>query len=313
MGCDNTNYLPITTNIKDLQEFITLLGYEKHSKDYYFQYDKNTKEQITGISLTIKKEEYLQVHTRTTIWRSIKDHEIHNWTIKQLRKRFGGFFISDEGKSKYLWFGGTERRKDEAGCDLAFYDFKNNIATIHGFLQIVERNKEDYPIHDITRYYNPLISSLNIGLPFLISILEQYLRDTYISLLKYSSKKKEIFKKSNIQTEELFDVTENKISIEEVIARFKSFQNLDLITKNFKEIDIQINFTDTLKRKNPKLKYYEKLESIITKRHFLIHRFEMDYYYTTEQFKKDLKLIEKIVTIFYDRIIEVKSWNKRDW
>lgn len=313
MGCDSTNILSKTTNKKDVQGFLIILGYEKYSPNYFVHYDRKSREQITGVSVTISGKSPIQVHTRTTIWRSIKDHEIHNWTIKQVKGRFGGHFNSDEGKNRYLYFNGVERRQAEAGCDLAYYDFRNNIAIVHGFLMIIKNSENKFPIHEITKAYNPVISSINISLPFLISILEEYLRCCYISLLKHSSNKKDIFKKANIQTEELIEVAENKSSIEEVISRFKSFQNSELINKNFKEIRSDLSFIDTLKRFHPRRKYYEKLNKIIEKRHNLIHRFKMDYDYTMKEFELDLNLIEKVVQLFHDRIIELYKWNKREW
>ncbi|MGZ5243923.1 MAG: hypothetical protein ACXWEY_11570 [Bacteroidia bacterium] len=313
MGCDCFNTLSPTARKKEVQDFLTILGFEKYSHDCFAYFDKKSREQITGVSATIINKRPIVVFTRTNIWRTIKDHEIHNWTIKELKNRFGGHFDSDEGKNRYLKFSGSQRRKAEAGCDLAYYDFRNNIATLHGFLSIIKNSEKSHPIDDITRYFNPLIASSNIGLPFMISVMEEYLRAAYISLLIYSPNKKEIFKRANIQTEELFDVTENKSTLEEVIARFKSFQNIELINKNFKEFSNDLSFIDTLKRYNPKRKYHEKLATIIVKRHEMIHRFSMDFQYTLTEFKRDLDLVEKVVQIFHDRIIAYYKWNKREW
>ena len=313
MGCDSKNFLPKNVTKKDIQEFLQLLGYEKTSSNYFFQYDKFSREQITGIGAEISNTKPYVIHLRTTIWRSVRDHEIHNWTIKQLKKRFGGYFESDEGKNRYLWYSGVERRKSEAGCDLAFYDFKNNIVTMRAFLRILKNSSKEYPIDDISRYYNPLISSTNIGLPFLISVMEEFLNGCYISLLKYSDLKKTILKKSNIQNELLIEVAEKESSVEEVVCRFKSFQNIDSINKNFRELNSKLNFTDSLKRFHSRRKYHEKLSNIIEKRHLLIHRFQIDHDYTVTDLEKDINTIEKIVQIFYDRIIEIYGWNKRDW
>lgn len=313
MGRDTTNILSPTAKKKDLQDFLIILGYEKHFHDYFFYYDKKSREQITGVSATINNKLPIEVCIRTTFWRSIKDHEIHNWTVRQLRNRFGGDFKSDEGKNKYLKYDGVIRRKAEAGCALAYHNFQNNITILHGFLSIIKNSEKKFPLYEFTTMYNPLISSTNIGLPFMISVMEEYLRSVYISLLLYSPIKKDIFKRTNIQTEELFDVAENNSTIEEVISQFKSFQNISLINKNFKELNNNLSFIDTLKRFNPRQKYDEKLTIIITNRHNIIHRFQMDLAYTIKEFERDLNLIEKVVQIFYDRIISLNKWNKRDW
>lgn len=312
MGCDSTNTLSKTAKKKDVQDFLSILGYIEYSHNYYIYYDRKGKEQVSGVSASISNDSPIKVHTHTTTSRSIKDHEIHNWTIKQLRNRFGGVFNSDFGQNRYLQFDGTIRREAEAGCYSAYFDFLNNIATIHGFLMIVKKSENDFPIIDSFKEINPLISTTNIGLPFMISILEEYLRSTYISILMYSSNKKDIFKKSNIQTEELIEVTENNLAIEELISRFKSFQSVELINKHFKELNSELSFLDTLIRNNPRIKYADRLNAIISKRHKLIHRFQMDYDYTIKEFEKDLEIIEEIVHLFYDRIIEIHKWIERD-
>ena len=313
MGCDSINFLPKSVNKKEVQEFLLILGYKKVSHDYFYYFDRINREQITGVGASISETRPYEIHLRTNIWRTIKDHEIHNWTIRQIKKRFGGDFQSDEGKNRYLNFSGVERRKAEAGCDLAYFDFSNNITTIKGFLNIIKYSENTHSIHEIPKLINPIISSTNIGLPFLISVMEEYLRNCYISLLRYSPEKRNILKKSNIQTEELYEVAENHSSIEEIIARFKSFQNIDLINRNFIEIRKELVFIDSLKRYHPRRKYHEVLKNIIEKRHKMIHRFQMDYNYGISEFEKDIRTIEKVIQIFHDRIIDLYNWNPRDW
>ena len=99
MGYDCTNHFPAGTKTKEVEGFLFLLGYEKGQKGPfsgmsgtpYFFYDDKDYKHITGIysELIIDDETgELRFWTRTTIWRSKFDSDFHNYTIKELKKRF---------------------------------------------------------------------------------------------------------------------------------------------------------------------------------------------------------------------------------
>jgi hypothetical protein len=138
MGCLAINYLPPKTSRKEVKEFLELLGYTliprgpltpkgvltliNRPDDYkYFQ----------GIEaeLAFGSHKRVIVYTRTNIWRSRADTDLHNHTVRQLQKRFGGYFESDSGKNKYLTNYNPYIEKDEAGCHQAYSRFFSSIQT----------------------------------------------------------------------------------------------------------------------------------------------------------------------------------------
>ncbi len=312
MGIYSSNHLPKATNENQVAEFLQLLGFKRAVKNHLYYYDENNLEQVTAIVADIvrDKEKELRVEITTTVWRSIFDHEVHNSAIKQLRLRFGGYFTTHMGLNRYIIYDDIVRRKSEAGCYLAYFHFKNNLSTISIYLNNQKDVLSKYKPHPKGVPFSPITTSTTIGLPFLVSILEEYLRCSYIGLLTYCDKKKEIFRSARISNELLYDVTINHLTVEKVIAQAKSFQNINQINSNFKEIDANINFVDLLKRTNPRGKLLEKLNNLIENRHIIIHQAKMIDNYTIDNFQKDINLIDTIVATFYARLRTVYKWQK---
>ncbi len=301
-------FLSETSKIKDVYDFLIVLGFKKYDRYNYYLYDKRTMQQKEPVWAMVLPNFPIEVITQTDEDCSIKDFEIHNWTVRQLKRRFGGYFKSRQGRNRYPHFEGVKRRNAEAACYLAYYYFKYDIGTLRDFLSVLKKSENSF--NEFHNDNSPLISSTNLGLPFIVTSMEEYLRNTYVALLIYAPNKREIYKSSKIITEELTEVSNNNISIEEVFSRSKSFQNTDRINENFKELIKGLNFVDALKRYNPRFKYLDKLNQIIEKRHNLIHRFQLDIKYTIKDFERDLFLIENIVRIFYIRIIEINKWQR---
>lgn len=137
MGCDAINYLPKNCKKREVEEFLYLLGYEKlpprssltgNAISYYFYKEENYK-YVAGVlsEVYLTKKGSPRVETHTSIWRSRHDSDFHNWTIKQLKKRFGGYFVSDEGKNRYLKYDSPYIEKAEGGCYRAYSYFSENI------------------------------------------------------------------------------------------------------------------------------------------------------------------------------------------
>ena len=315
MGIYSVNFFPTNTKKNQVAEFLEILGYKKVSGNHLFYYEENNLEQVTAVVADIinSKREGLQVQISTTIWRSIFDHEIHNLTIKRLKQRFGGHFSTSDGMNRYLVFDGIIRRKDEAACHLAYFHFSNNLSNIKYYLQTLRSAfpfTKPLPIDD---YNNPVSTHTTIGTPFLVTILEEYLRSAYIGLLTYSDKKKVIFKSARISNELLFDVTLKEITLEKVIAQSKSFQNIAQINLNFKEINDKVNFIDILNRNNPQSNYLERLNSLIELRHKIIHEAVRVPNYSIENFQENINLIGEVVSLFYSQLQKSYGWQDHDF
>ncbi len=312
MGVNTINFLPSKTKITQVSEYLEILGFRKVTNTHLYHYEENNLERVTEIVADVVLDESnLKVELSTTIWRSILDHEIHNFTIKQLKLRFDGTFQTPNGKNRYIIYDNLARRKAEAACYLAYFHLTNNLSRINYYANKV-RNDFGAPSKRNIKHFHPESVHTTIGEPFLVSILEDYLRSTYIGLLTYSDKKKDIFKSARISNELLYDVTIKETTIEKVIAHSKSFQNITQINLNFKEIDSKINFIDLLNRSDPKKRYLEQLTELIEIRHKIIHEAIKLENYSIDHFRHHIDLITEIIKIFHLHLHKLYGWQDLD-
>ena len=318
MGYDSSITLPKKTKLKEVKKFLHLLKYQELDKDYFFYNDNDSEEHFTGVTLTIEKDksENLELYLRTTIWTTVADTEYTNLTLSEVSKRFGGYYRTENGKNKPYKFEGIERRNSEAGCFTVFMTFRNNMVKPNVFCQHLEMELEKRPLSNdlwIVNEHHPVSIGMNISIPFLISVFEEYFRSTFIVLLKWSDNKKEILKSLRINTEDLADVSSGISSIEKIASRNISFQNISSINSAFDKISKEIKFIHLLKSKDPEKKYFEKINKLIEFRHQIIHNNSTNPFYDIKEFKNDLNLIFDICELFYDRLIEINNWNKEKY
>ena len=326
MGYDCSNYLPPDVSRKDVEEFILLLGYTKLPRGEFsvkshidFYYNPDDYKYLDGVYASIcTNSEGLCVYTRCSIWRGRYDNDFQNYTIRQLKKRFGGYFISDRGKNRYFKDNGPYIDKEEGGCYQAYSKFihKINLAssTVETWRKSVTKdcwysNVGKSPTIDSL---NPLIVTSNIVLPFLIATIEDYFRSIYIALLKYSPEKDAIIKDARIQTDELILVSKDEIKIEDAVARSRSFQNMRRINQSFREIDNRIDIHEILNKpyRRRRQSIYETFENIISHRHFIIHQAEIICNYTPQSLVNDINTTKAGIERIYLFLINLYGWSK---
>jgi len=327
MGCDCVNYLPSKTSKKEVGEFLKSLGYIKIPKSIFSRkgtteliYHPDDYKYFTGIyaELSLHEVDGLIVHTRTSIWRSRYDTDFHNYTIKQLRKRFGGYFDSDNGKNRYLISEHPYIENEEAGCYQAYSRFFENIKRIKYTLDtwLSSKTDMDWSSKEIGKWFaldlfNPLIATVNMAIPFIVSMIEDYFRSTYITLLKYSPQKDVIIRDCRIHGEDLVLLAKGDISVEDTIARSRSFQNMRRIAQSFKELDIDIDLYGILQKpfRRRKQSIFSTFEQIIILRHGIIHRAELVFGYTPQTLLKDIHTIHTGIERFYLSLIKLYDWS----
>jgi hypothetical protein len=312
MGYDSSIILPEKTSLKEVKQFLKILKYQEIDKNFYFYNNNDSEEHFTGIELDIyQTRPNIKLHIRTTIWTTIADTEYTNLTLKEVSKRFGGYFRTELGKNKSYKFEGVVRRGAEAGCYTVSKRFHNNMVQPNVFFQHLESIEKDKPLTDmwIINKFHPTSIGMNITVPFLISVFEEYFRSTYIVLLKWSDKKKDILKSSKINSEDLADVADGTNSVEKVAARYISFLNLNSINSAFDKISKDIKFIHLLKSTNPEKDYFNRVDRLIQFRHRIIHSNLTDPFYKVSDFKHDIELVSKVCELFYDKLIEIYDWN----
>lgn len=325
MGCLAINHLRSKTSRKEVKEFLELLGYTRLYRDpltpkgfLAFSNHPNDYKYFQGVYavLGFDKDEGLIVETRTNIWRSRFDTDLHNYTVKQVKNRFGGYFESDSGKNKYLINNNPYIERDEAGCYQAYSRFLSNIQTASFTIKTWQKAKTSRDWSSLTGmpfldYLNPLVNIANMTIPFLVSIIEDYFRSTYVALLRYCENRESIIKASRIAGEELNLISRGEMTIEEALARSRSFQNMKRIMKSFREIDDKIDIGSILRKPYGRRSksIYDTFEDIISHRHMIIHRAEVITNYTPKLLLRDMNTVQEGIKRFYLELIKLYEWN----
>lgn len=320
MGHDANNVLPLGTKEKDIAEFLLILGFNRVSNRFFYFYKDDDYKYKSGTSAEIhdKKEIYdktdngLIVWTRTQNACSKFDIDFQNFIIKQLRTRFGGYFESDMGRNRYFKYYGAIREKAEAGCYLCYDKLDSDYSLARAYLSIIEQSKPMFNAipKDLIDQYHPNVMAINMIMPFMATIIEDYFRSLFIALIRYSDRKESFFKNTKINPTYLLKASNGKISLVEALVRTMSFQNIFVICDNFKRLDSRIDIAAILTK--PYERRHENLMStldrILEHRHSIIHWRKFETNYELVNAYKDLKSMKIAFDKVYDHLIKVYDW-----
>lgn len=324
MSYNSESILPKNTNLDNVVHLIDLLGYKKYAclgyrpagnvAQYSYYEDKDYKS-FSGVELSLnyRNKSRIVIHTRTTVSRSYYDLVHQNYTLRILRKYFGGIFETEYGKNRYFPIDGKPPSPQQSGCHIAFQRFGHNL--IKADIFIISRVFPQKQWKEITKIWeldemNPRLFSNNLLIPYIVSTIEDYYRSTFIALLKYSNRKDSFFKGARISADHMIKIARGDISVEDAFADNISFQNMSTICQIFKSIDKNLDFYKILNkpyRRRNKTLYYE-MEELINKRHNIIHKGIMDTYFDDSNVKKLLNDIEAVIDRSYKMITNAYNW-----
>lgn len=310
MGYDATNYLPLSISKKSVIEFIKLLDFEGSGDDFYF-FKEDDYKYLYGVLLNISKtDDSLMIHTRTPIYCSYHDLHYQNYVIKQLRQRFGGYFISDNGKNRYFSDKQEMTSAAERGCYAAYFRLSNLFSYIYRLLYDFSEDKNQA---EMVKYFGaPSNGALlsNISTTYISSVIENYFRQLYVVLLTYSDKRESIITSCRMNSHDLFEVANKSISIEEAVALSMSFQNIAKVNSYMATIDKRIDIKGVLSKpyRRRKESLYDTINRVLEHRHSLVHRLNMDIFYDKKDVLKDIKSIEVALTKVYKHICYIYDW-----
>lgn len=313
--------LPKETKLNDVIEFVQILGYEKISGYEYkrihfleFEYfEKTDYQSFSGIQLTICKNEKQEatVLTSTPFGRSYHDLTYQNFTIRQIQKRFGGSFITDYGRGRYFRPKGRPAVPQASGCYLAFQRFGNGLIRADLYLKFRSfaepwNNPKAVKMDE----HNPVALSNNLLLPYLVSIMEDYFRSTFVALLKYSERKESFLKNTRIFPDYLIEISSGKLSVEEGLSQTLSFQNIVSICQHFKFLEPKLDLNVALRKPyhHRKQSLFESLEDLTARRHGFVHKGKVNRNFGTKDVLKAVDDLEESVTRCYRAITNYYGW-----
>lgn len=317
MGHDSENIFP-KVSLQKIEEFLALIGAKKSAPNYYyyFQDEDYRNYQVIGITIDNAYPKVSKIYTRTTVFCSEWDIEAQNKIIRSLKERFGGNFSTNQGKNRYFRLNGENREKDEAGCYLAYESFLQILHSLDYYTYLLQEGLADkvlvnkFAIEQLGRHH-PLAISAAMAIPFLISILERYFRDTYIALLRYRADER-AFRKTSIHKSLNRQIAIKEISAYEAIAQGISFQNMNSITTAFADIDSRLNMRVILKEKYKKslVSHFDYLQDLLNHRHQVIHHAALKPGYLISDLKADSKRVALAVKKLYFHLIKLYGWRK---
>ena len=308
MSFESHSELPKGTPLTRVKEIIDLLGYTKIAnslkipdmKGNYFWTDEVDYKSWSGIGLQLYQDNkrIVTIDTRTSVARSEWDLIHQNKTIKLIRDTFGGEFWTDAGKSRYWRPDGNPPSPVSSGCYLARWHFHN--VMIKPRLYLMQRgldqpNTELAPRGlEILDEMNPRLFSNNLLLPYFVAVWEEYLRSSFIALLRYSKDRQAALKRASLNQRQLEAIATGANTVEEALADTLSFQRPSVVSKNFRLISNQWNIGAVWRKpyRRRKISLYDSIESYVEYRNEFVHSGQMNIRVTDKMVDRILKDFE---------------------
>jgi hypothetical protein len=153
-----------------------------------------------------------------------------------------------------------------------------------------------------------------MAVPYVVSILEDYLRSTFVALLTYSPRKQQVFKRARLTADLLEAVSDRRMSIEAAAAESFSMQRVSVAGRHFAELDANIDLAGELRRpfRRRRVSPYDSMEELVELRHRIVHRAEQVPSLTNEAFRDIVLLAEVCLERAYQHITACYGWEPYD-
>lgn len=320
MGLDSEYTPPPSVRVEDVIFFLESLGFSVKNLDqepiaYGLSYPKDRDYRLFEDidSYVTVRDGRVKIFTHYSIWRSYWDDRLHNFMLINLKLRFGGKFITDFGKNTLIPEEKYPREKSEAACYYALFSINNKLSYLEEYIRILNNSSGEFSkIYSIIRP-NPLSIGYTMSTSYIVGMIENYFKQCFVGLLKYSSRKIVIFKNYKILAEDMVDISEEKTTVEESIVKVMSFQNLSKLSSNFKEIDSRIDLFGILN--NSKIgeeRLFDILQTCLNQRHEYVHRFDIESHIDGEEVKKYMLAFELLAHTFYESLAKLYNWREYD-
>lgn len=313
MGYDATNFLPSSVTPTAVVKFLRSMGYQRSGKR---KYEGLVFEELWYLSSTdyashqpivasvYRDQKTTNVETHCRIARSRFDARFHNHTVRELLGRFGGWFVTDEGKGRYFSVSGDERTEAESGCYLATWSFLNDLTRL---VIVNDYGKHQRSQQQKLRYFD---ISTHLLLPAAVSLVERWFRDTYEAILRFSPRRSEVLRQFRIAALDLIDDDGKQLPVEKVVTRYVSFQNIDRALEAFKKLEPRLGLKQAINpsRKRKSSTLYYKLDDLMHRRHRVIHGFYIDPDYEERSLERDLHTVRDAVYSMYRCVCKHYKW-----
>ncbi|MGL4948819.1 MAG: hypothetical protein ACRC5M_00410 [Anaeroplasmataceae bacterium] len=292
----------------DLKKILLLLGYKFYKTDeannfFYIHYALDSDLYTENISIIVTIQSMVDIKLRLSNFGNSYDVEKLNLTLDLISKKFNVDFETDIGFN--CFFDCYEENIPDLNCGL---DKVNNslinvLSAAKTYFNYVKIENEDIFFY-LENFIipTPRIFVANMGLSYLITIIEYFFKECYIVLLKNKSNLEAITKEVRLNCDDIEKIKSGVI-IERIIANKMSFQNLSKINDSFNKLGIKDVFGPLKKVENATSKY-DRILYLLELRHKFIHELSFDYEYNLDIFKSDIEVIEESIKIIFNAKIK---------
>ena len=326
MSEESENLLGPNAKQKDVLELLNLLQYKHVARspkipnvssvtNHFFWFEDDKYRSWSGVELMLfTRNKRLYVTTHTNASRSYFDTEHQNKTIRLLKKYFGGEFVTDNGKGRYLVKTAQSPEPAASGCHIAFNRFGSNM--IRPLVYFGRRKFHNLDSDEISHVHrvdiaNPRFTSNAMILPYIMSVAEEYWKSTFIAMLRYSSSKlnaiKDLPKLSPIA---ISQISTGEKTVEQAISEPLSFIGISKVCENFSKIDKKLNFAGLLMKPygRRKTNLYKMLDDLANIRNGIIHNAGSDYFLTDLEIRVAFRSVSDAVEICYRDLTAKRHW-----
>jgi hypothetical protein len=297
---------------KQLEKIILPLNFKKRSYSKYFWFDENQNNSISGCYLYYelpsknfnKKVNNNGVLTSATYGIvSYEDLQMQNQIILELQKAFDGEIYNPNLNNNQIYKNTlTKLQPVEKKLGLTFYNFEKKLKSFDYFFKQEYEEGED----------NLEIQSLLI--PFLVSLLESFFYEFYISYLEINPNllEKILIQKGRLKLNylDLKNLLEKEKNLTEFLASYYNFQNLYSLDYAFRELmNLELLERWGSKKIGDK-SYLETVKNLISQRHKIIHNLFSNDNSTPKNILDYKQILELIVNDFID-LVEKKGYRLR--
>lgn len=329
---------PQSTTKKNLKDLLISEGFSKctHLWDWpngslhFHWFELEDYKSIDGVEATIYKpsdeeikkfgpSEYA-LHTRTRASASSFDKQKQNKIIKIVRRKFGGDFSNDwYGKNRYTQIQKEAKTPAGRGIFLIYEYVKTELLKVRFALPDEQIKKEDAhnKIRSLINSADPSYTLYNALIPFAVSALETFFRQTFVILLRYdaNAQLKLTEGKSKVAFSDILEISRGNMRVEELISKNYRFQNIPSIHKAFKDW-LAIDFYEIIRKKKKIgkniLLVNSYLEKLIDMRHKIIHKFQVDCEINKKQCVQIYNFALQLIKMFVDYLESKKNLKIRD-
>lgn len=305
MGRDLTLF-PQKASKSELKSYLEDLGFERcgHWWDWppgtlnYSWFDDRDFRSIDGVSADvypvagderdITGNEWA-LHVRNLYSASWHDVKMLNDVLRGARRRFGGTIKGDYGTNRYAPLWKDSSTPVSRGVSSVYQHVHQALSGVRYALpeatvQVPREPPPDRKMRDFiefTRSLDPIRIIYNGLVPFAVAMFEYFFSQVFRILITYDNYavSKKVGHSSRVDFATLLQVSSGKQSVEDVITRAYTFQNLDQLNKAYRDwLDIDVRrLLYKRKRIGRSVAFLEnRLNEIIEYRHGIVHRFELD-------------------------------------